>query len=287
MTSATTSGPSEHAPLHGTSAVITGGGSGIGLASARLLRRDGCAVTIFGRSEDRLRDGVASLNAETTDAPEADYVVGDASDEAAVESLIRHVVATHGGLDFAVASAGRGGLGPMVATPREEWDDILTTNVTGTFLLFKHAGLAMARSGGGALVAISSIAAVATHPYMGPYCVSKAAIDALVRQVADELGRANVRVNSVRPGIVDTELVSMIMDDDGVMDSYFKNMPVSRVGTVDDIAVGVRYLLGPESSWVTGTSLSIDGGHHLRRGPDFEAAAEAFFPGMVNPHLES
>lgn len=280
-----TSGTSTTQPLDGTSGVITGGGSGIGLESARLLRRDGCAVTLFGRTEDRLRESVAALNADSSTAPTATYIVGDAANEASVQDLVGQVVDQHGGLDFAVASAGRGGLGPIAATPVEEWNDIMATNLTGTFLLFKHAGLAMAKSGGGAMVAISSIAAAVTHPYMGPYCVSKAAIDALVRQVADELGRANVRVNSVRPGIVDTDLVSMIMDDDGVMDSYFNNMAVSRVGNVDDIAAGVRYLLGPESSWVTGTSLSIDGGHHLRRGPDFEAAAEAFFPGMVNPHL--
>lgn len=127
------------------------------------------------------------------------------------------------------------------------------------------------------MVAISSIAGAVTHPYMGPYSVSKAGIDMLVRQTADELGRAKVRVNSVRPGIVATDLVSMIMDDDQVMASYLENMPVSRTGEVGDVAAAVRYLLGPESSWVTGTSLSVDGGHHLRRGPDFEPAARAFF----------
>lgn len=182
-----------------------------------------------------------------------------------------------GGLHLAVASAGRGGLGPIIATPLEEWEDILATNLTGTFLLFKHAGAAIARSGGGSMVAISSIAAAVTHPFMGPYCVSKAGIDMLVRQTADELGRAGVRVNSVRPGIVATDLVSMIMDDEHVMASYLENMPISRSGEVGDVAAAVRYLLGPESSWVTGTSLSVDGGHHLRRGPDFEPAARLFF----------
>jgi NAD(P)-dependent dehydrogenase (short-subunit alcohol dehydrogenase family) len=262
--------------LTGTSAIITGGGSGIGLEVARRLVRDGVSVLLVGRTADRLESGAASLSDDLQGGAAAATFVADTADE---DAVVEAVVAAErlAPLRLAVASAGRGGLGPMVSTPLEEWNDIVATNLTGTFLLFKHAGAALARNGGGSMVAISSIAAAVTHPFMGPYCITKAAIDALVRQFADELGRAGVRVNSVRPGIVDTDLVSMIMDDEQVMGSYMENMPVSRAGKVEDVAAAVRYLLGPESSWVTGTSLSVDGGHHLRRGPDFEPAARAFF----------
>lgn len=262
-------------------ALITGGGSGIGLECARRLRDDGAVVTISGRTEQRLTEAVTALNSDGSGLPEARYLVADTTDEAAIQAAVDAASAPTGSLQMAIASAGRGGLGPIIATPLEEWEDILSTNLTGTFLLFKHAGAAIARSGGGSMVAISSIAGAVTHPYMGPYCVSKAGIDMLVRQTADELGRAEVRVNSVRPGIVATDLVSMIMDDEHVMASYLENMPVSRTGDVGDVAAAVRYLLGPESSWVTGTSLAVDGGHHLRRGPDFEAAARAFFGDAV------
>ncbi len=264
-------------PLAGRAALITGGGSGIGLECARRLVADGAAVTIMGRSEDRLREGAAALEDVATHRASVRWFVGDAQDEEAVAGAVRVASESTGGLTFAVASAGRGGLGPIVSTPLEEWNDILGTNLTGTFLLFKHAGAAIASSGGGAMVAISSIAAAVTHPFMGPYSVSKAAIDMLVRQTADELGRAGVRVNSVRPGIVDTDLVSMVMDDEQVMGSYEDNMPVSRAGRVEDVAGLVRFLLGSEASWITGTSVSVDGGHHLRRGPDFEPAARLFF----------
>jgi len=263
--------------LAGTAALITGGGSGIGLECARRLFAEGVAVTIMGRSEDRLRDGAAKLEAAAPSNGLVRFAVGDAKSEDDVAATVRVASEVTGGLDFAVASAGRGGLGPIVTTPLEEWTDIIATNLTGTFLLFKHAGAAIAATGGGAMVAISSIAAAVTHPFMGPYCVSKAGVDMLVRQTADELGRAGVRVNAVRPGIVETDLVSMVMDDEQVMGSYLENMPVSRAGNVDDVASVVRFLLGPESSWVTGTSVSVDGGHHLRRGPDFEPAARAFF----------
>ncbi len=275
---ATTSNPESGPALADTAALITGGGSGIGLECARQLRNDGCAVTITGRTEQRLADAVAELNSHGDPSlPAARLFVGDTTDEAATAAAVAFASQVTGGLDFAVASAGRGGLGPIITTPLEEWNDILATNTTGTFLLFKHAGAAIARNGGGSMVAISSIAAAVTHPYMGPYCVSKAAIDMLVRQTADELGRAGVRVNAVRPGIVATDLVSMIMDDEQVMGSYLENMPVSRAGEVADVASIVRFLLGPESSWITGTSTAVDGGHHLRRGPDFEPAARAFF----------
>jgi NAD(P)-dependent dehydrogenase (short-subunit alcohol dehydrogenase family) len=267
---------STHLPFAGRSALLTGGGSGIGLECARLLARDGASVVLMGRSQERLDEGRGSLKDDLAAGAQVVTVAGDAAVEADVAAAVA-AAEELAPLGLAVASAGRGGLGPIVTTPLEEWNEVMATNLTGTFLLFKHAGAALARHGGGAMVAISSIAAAVTHPFMGPYCVSKAAIDALVRQVADELGRAGVRVNSVRPGIVETELVAMIMDDADVMASYTENMPVARTGQVADVAHAVRYLLGPESSWVTGTSLSIDGGHHLRRGPDFEAAARAFF----------
>lgn len=263
-------------PLQGRSAVITGGGSGIGLECARRLVRDGASVVLTGRTEERLAEGAASLADDLAGGARVATLAGDTTDEAHIAAAVARAEEL-APLAYAVASAGRGGLGPIIATPLEEWTDIIATNLTGTFLLFKHAGAAAARNDGGALVAISSIAAAVTHPFMGPYCVSKAAIDMLVRQTADELGRAGVRVNAVRPGIVDTDLVSMVMDDEQVLGSYKDNMPVSRPGNVDDVASLVRFLIGPESSWITGTSVSVDGGHHLRRGPDYEPAARLFF----------
>ena len=116
---------------------------------------------------------------------------------------------------------------------------------------------------------------------MAPYSVSKAGIETLVRNAADELGRAGVRVNAVRPGLVPTELADPLVSDEQVQADYLAQMPLHRLGTVDDIAAGVRYLLGPESSWVTGQILAIDGGHTLRRGPDIEHWARAMYGDAV------
>jgi NAD(P)-dependent dehydrogenase (short-subunit alcohol dehydrogenase family) len=112
---------------------------------------------------------------------------------------------------------------------------------------------------------------------MSAYCVSKIGVEMLVRTAADELGRANVRVNAVRPGIVPTELAAPLEQDPQVLADYLAQMPVSRPGTTDDVASLVRFLLGPESSWITGQCIGVDGGHHLRRGPDIEHWARAVY----------
>ena len=263
--------------LAGQSGFITGGGSGIGLACARHLLRDGASVTIAGRTRGRVEAAADELRGEAPAGAEVRAVTCDVAVEDEVAAAVAAAVEVTGSLQHCVASAGTGGLGPVVALPEEEWRRILDTNLTGAFFTLKHAGAAMVRSGGGAFVGISSIAAPITHPFMSAYCVSKAGLEALVRTAADELGRANVRVNAVRPGIVPTELAAPLEQDPAVLASYLDQMPISRTGTVDDVGALVRFLLGPESSWITGQCIGVDGGHHLRRGPDVEHWARALY----------
>lgn len=273
-------------PLAGQAALVTGGGSGIGLECARLLVRDGASVTICGRSAERLEAGRAVLAEAAGGGATIQTIACEVADEDQVIAAVRHAAEPEGGLHLVVASAGTGGLGPLLTTPLDEWNRILATNLTGTFLTFRHAGAEVARSGGGAMVAISSIAGVETHRFMGPYCVSKAAIDTLVRNLADELGTAGVRVNSVRPGLVETDLVELLMADEGTVTDYLDQMPVRRVGQPADVAHLVRFLLDPGSSWITGENVSVDGGHHLRRGPNFEPVARAMFGPAVDGIVE-
>lgn len=245
-------------------ALITGGGSGIGLACAQHLLRDGCRVTLMGRSEDKVRAAAQSLGEG------AGWVVGSVDDEDAVQRAVE-AATVDGSLDVAVLAAGTGSGGPLLMQSLEGWQAVLSTNLTGAFLSLKHAGAAMASSGGGSIVALSSIAGVRTHRFMTPYCVSKAGLEMLVMNAADELGTVGVRVNAVRPGLVPTDLSTGLTSSDAIVGDYLAQMPVSRLGTVDDIAAAVRYLAGPESGWVTGVCMSVDGGHHLRRGPWLDA----------------
>jgi NAD(P)-dependent dehydrogenase (short-subunit alcohol dehydrogenase family) len=262
--------------LAGTGALVTGGGSGIGLGAARRLLADGATVTLMGRTPERLESAAADLRAAAPEGAEVRTFAGDTGTEPDVAGAVAAAAAGNG-LHWAVLSAGTGTMGPVIGTSLEEWDRVMTTNLTGTFLGIKHAGAAIAAAGGGAIVAISSIAAPLTHPYMAPYCVSKAGLEALVRNAADELGRGGVRVNAVRPGLVRTELADPLLSDEAVVADYLAQMPISRVGTVEDIAEAIAYLCGPGSTWVTGQVLGVDGGHTLRRGPDVEHWARALY----------
>ncbi len=258
--------------LDGQHAFITGGGSGIGLACARALLEDGARVTIMGRGEERLAAAAQTL----AEYGEVWTASGDVCDETRLAEAIE-AAEDRAPLTIAVANAGTGTLSPVIATEDAEWQRVLQTNLSGTFYTFKHAGAAIARAGGGAMCAISSIAGVRSHRFMAAYCVSKAGIDTLVRNTADELGVAGVRVNSVCPGLVRTELSQALQDTREVLDDYLDCMPIRRVGVPDDIARAVRFLCGPEANWITGVVLSVDGGHHLRRGPNVEPFARAAF----------
>jgi len=264
-------------PLTGRSALVTGGGTGIGRACAEALVADGASVTLVGRRADVLEAAANEMSAAAPAGAEVRWASADVAQEDQVAAAV--ATASDGlGLDIAVLSAGTGTLGPITALPLEEWNRVVESNLTGTFLAIKHAANAMiATARGGSIVAISSIAGLSSHRWMGPYCASKAGIDMLVQVAADELGRQGIRVCSVRPGLVQTDLGDHLIAAPGVVDDYLAQMPVSRVGHVDDIAQAVRFLTGPESGWVTGVALSVDGGMHVRRGPDLDGMARMLY----------
>jgi NAD(P)-dependent dehydrogenase (short-subunit alcohol dehydrogenase family) len=224
-------------PLAGQSALITGGGSGIGLASARLLLRDGASVTICGRTEAKLTEAAASLSADVPEGSSASVRVA-VCDVANEDDVAGAVSAARdngsGALHIAVAAAGTGSAGPITMTTLDAWRSVMAINLDGAFLTIKHAGAAIAASGGGAIVGISSIAGPLTHRLMAAYCVSKAGLESLVRNAADELGAQGVRVNAVRPGLVPTDIAVGLTSNDAIVGDYLEQMPIRRLGTVDD-----------------------------------------------------
>lgn len=251
-------------------ALITGGGSGIGLACAAALLQDGASVTILGRNESKLDAALAELRSQDLPPQVAVYrQVCDVADEASVAASVAAANARQP-LTVAVANAGVGSLSHALQTQTEDWREVMQTNLDGTFFTFKHAGQAIRDNGGGALCAISSIAGLRTHRFMSAYCVSKAGIDMLVRNMADELGCCGIRVNSVCPGLVDTDIAAGLFATEEVHQDYLDCMPLGRTGIVSDIAQAVRFLCGPEAGWITGVNLPVDGGHHLRRGPNLD-----------------
>ena len=264
--------------IEGFAALVTGGGSGIGLGAATRLAADGAHVTICGRTEDRLREATDQINGSAAAGVEVRYAVADVTKEDDVARAVAVATEATGGLDVLFACAGGSlHLGPIVLSDVESFRATIDLNITGTFLAIKHAAPVMARGGGGSIIGMSSIAGVSTHKYMSAYCVGKAGIEMLVKVAADELGASGIRVNAVQPGLVDTELVGFITEGGDLLDDYLAQMPISRVGTVDDIAAAVRFLAGPESSWVTGQMIGIDGGHQLRRGPNYGLFVEPMY----------
>lgn len=263
--------------LDGKAALVTGGGGGLGSASAMALARDGAAVTLMGRTETKLDAAADRIRAQVGDHAIVQCVVGDALQRDDVAAAVRRAAEPAGGLHIAVAVVGGGTIAPLLLLDETVFLEDLRRNVVGAFLLIKHAAPLMRESGGGSIVCISSDAATMTWPMMASYCAGKAGLDAMVRVAADELGIHNVRVNAVRPGLTKTDSnnISMLFSDPDIIADFVAQKPLGRTGTPEDIAAGVRYLAGPESSWVTGQSIAIEGGNELRRAPSLEKIARA------------
>jgi 7-alpha-hydroxysteroid dehydrogenase len=254
-------------PLVDAGVLVTGGGTGIGSACAIELARIGAKVMICGRTRAKLEDAVALMRAEGLPA---ECVTADVTEEAQVVAAVSSTVEWAGSLRGMVANAGGGGmLAPYHLQDAAEYRRVLDLNVVGTMLCVKHSVPAMVAAGGGSFVAISSIASTTTHPVFGAYPVSKAAIDAMMRNAADEYGPAGLRFNSVQPGFVATEIMEAVPRDSPVFESYLRNTPLGGVSDPAEIASVVAFLLGAGSCRITGQSIAVDGGHNLRSGPDF------------------
>jgi NAD(P)-dependent dehydrogenase (short-subunit alcohol dehydrogenase family) len=261
--------------LDGYGTLVTGGGSGIGEGCAAALARDGASVTICGRTLERLETAADRLRSVAAPGATVQTVVADVTDEDQIRAAVAAAAQPTGRLHGVVASAGGSlHLGPLVLADVDAVRATLDLNVIGTFLTLKHAAPLLAASGAGSFVGVSSHAGLDTFRFLGVYGAAKAGLDMVVRVAADELGPSRVRVNSVRPGIIDNELMTAITAGGPVLDSYLENIPLHRVGTVEDVGALARFLVGPESSWITGQCISVDGGQSLRKGADFSAFAE-------------
>ena len=262
------------ADLSSYSVLVTGGGTGIGRACASRLVADGAHVTICGRTESKLTEAVERIKSEAGVGKEGAgtirQIVADVTEEASVAQAVAFAADTTGGLSGCIANAGGGGgLAPISKQDTAEFIRVLHLNAVGTFLCLKHTLPHLIASGHGSFIGMSSIAGRLVHPFFGAYGPGKAAIEQLVRGAADEYGHLNVRANAIRPGFIATEIMEGIPRDSSVYQSYTDNTPIPRLGEPEDIADLARFLIGPESTWITGQVIDVDGGHSLRRGPDF------------------
>jgi NAD(P)-dependent dehydrogenase (short-subunit alcohol dehydrogenase family) len=256
--------------LAGHRSLIVGGSSGIGLATAQLLLSEGATVTITGRNADKLEAAAGSLQSLATSS--GGRLQWTSCDVMSGDSVRKAVALAEGGerLHSAVAVPGGGGFRPVLGYPDDAFSAEIEQNIRPQYLVLKYAGLAMVRGGGGSIVAISSTAAHFSNRYLAAYCAAKAAVEQMVRVAADELGEKNIRVNAVCPGLTRSDSTGGMFANQALIDRFLDQQPLRRPGEADDQARAVRFLVGPESSWVTGQCLIVDGGHTLRAFPDMK-----------------
>jgi 7-alpha-hydroxysteroid dehydrogenase len=259
--------------------LVTGGGSGIGKGVATAVVSAGGNAMLVGRNPDRLVAAADEIRSEAGDgAGEVRYQPADVTNEDEVSAAVEAATAWRGRLHGVVHCAGGSEtIGPITQVDSDAWRRTVDLNVNGSMYVLKHSAREMVRGGGGSFVGISSIAASNTHRWFGAYGVSKSAIDHLMQLGADELGASWVRVNSIRPGLIRTELVALVIDSPELSDDYRVSTPLPRVGEVTDIANAAVFLLSDASSWITGQLINVDGGQMLRRGPDYSAMLEPVF----------
>ena len=240
----------------GRIAVVIGGASGIGWASANALAADGCRVTIADLNADGARERAAELG-----SPHASAQV-DVTDEASVERLFGET----GPLDVVVNCAGFGSLGLITDLSVDEFRGVVDVCLNGAFIVAKYAGQKLRQ--GGSLVSISSLNGRQPAIGMSAYCSAKAGLSMLTQVAAMEWGPRGIRVNAVAPGFVDTPLTAGSSLVPGLVEDYVENTALGRAGTPEEIADAVVFLCSPKSSWLTGEVLDLNGGAHLKRYPD-------------------
>ena len=237
--------------LSGLKAVVTGGASGIGLATSRMLAEHGATVAVLDLDPDQLPAPLIGLRADVRD---------DASVRAAVEKAADRL----GGLDILVNNAGIGAIGTVEDNPDEDWHRVLDVNVLGLVRTTRAALPHLRLSSHATVVNICSIGATAGLPQRALYCASKGAVLSLTLAMAADHVREGIRVNCVNPGTADTPWVSRLLDaaDDPEAERAALNarQPMGRLVTADEVAAAIVYLASPAAASVTGTSLAVDGG---------------------------
>ncbi|XP_078688696.1 dehydrogenase/reductase SDR family member 4-like isoform X2 [Branchiostoma floridae x Branchiostoma belcheri] len=244
--------------LAGKVAVVTASTDGIGLAIARRLGQDGAKVVISSRKEKNVQRALQELQGENLDVTGMVCHVGKAEDRT---NLIQHAVDKYGGLDILVSNAAANpAFGPMLDTTETAWDKIFDTNVKAAFFLAKEAVPHMEKRGGGSIIFVGSMAGYRANELLGPYSVSKTALLGLVKAMAPQCGRLNIRVNGIAPGIIQTRFSEAIWKNEGPLKEQLLQIPLSRLGQPEDCAGPVSFLCSDDAAYITGETIVMSGG---------------------------
>ncbi len=249
--------------FEGKAVLVTGGGSGIGLATALAFAREGARVAVADVSPERGREAVAAARAE---GREIRFIRGDVTSEADVERVIRETVAAYGRLDVVLNNAGILIEAPVHEMSGADWDRVLGVNLKGAFLVAKHAVRVMIRQGGGVIVNTGSVNSIVGDGDAAAYCASKAGVALLTKSMALAYAKDGIRVNAVCPGWVETRMFQQEADTRGVSLGEYRTHagaqhPIGRIGRPEEIAKVVLFLASEDSSFTTGALVVADGGY--------------------------
>jgi NAD(P)-dependent dehydrogenase (short-subunit alcohol dehydrogenase family) len=240
--------------FHGRVAVVTGAGSGMGLATAQAFAESGAAVVLADSNEQPLRTAAAEL---TSAGHQALDVGCDVSDEAQVATLVERTVDTFGRLDFAFNNA--------ADEPAETFDRVNGINLRGVWACMKHELRPMRAQGSGAIVNCSSLGGLVGLPGRAAYHASKHGVLGLTKSAALEYAPRGIRINAICPGTIETPMVADMLDKGELdMDEAIANQPIARLGQASEIAAAVLWLCSPGASFVIGVALPVDGGYTAR-----------------------
>jgi NAD(P)-dependent dehydrogenase (short-subunit alcohol dehydrogenase family) len=244
--------------LIGKIAIVTGGGSGIGRSTAIRFAKEGAKVT--GADIDSA-GGEETVSVIRESGGEAIFIITDVKDSNQVKELINTTTSTFGGLHILFNNAGIANSEVRsVDLSEEEWDRVIDINLKGVFLGIKYAVPELIKSGGGAIINTSSLLGLKGKKYQAPYNASKAGVVLLTQNAALEYGKYNIRINAIAPGVIDTKIIESWRQDERKWPIISKANALGRIGSPDEVANAVLFLASDEASFITGATLSVDGG---------------------------
>ncbi|AJJ09246.1 short chain dehydrogenase family protein [Yersinia rohdei] len=249
-------------------ALITGGASGIGKATALKLAAQGITVVISGRREDLGQAAVEEIKQVATDNAQVRFIKNDVTQEQDVKEMIAAIVREFGQLDMAVNNAGISNeTGTIVQSDTHKFNAMIDTNLLGLYYCMKYEVEQMVKQGKGAIVNLASIAGLNGIPWAGTYAATKHAVVGLTKSAALDYATQGIRINGVAPGAIKTDIIAAQLDgsDENYNEDIISAMhPMNRLGKPEEIANGISWLLSDEASFVTGHILNIDGGFQAK-----------------------
>jgi 3-oxoacyl-[acyl-carrier protein] reductase len=245
-------------PLDGRVSLVTGASRGIGRAIARELSQRGATVYLGARDGARLADVVAEISNE---GGKAFAVTLDVADRASVDAALAAILAAQGRIDHLVNNAGITRDNLLLRMKKEEWDDVLATNLTGTYLCTQAVLKPMLKQRSGRIVNVTSVVGLTGNAGQANYAASKAGIVGFTKAVAREVASRSITVNAVAPGFIETDMTAAMTDK--ARESLLPSIPLGRVGRPEDIASAVAFLVSDAAAYITGQVLGVDGGFHM------------------------